>query len=144
MQGAAYMRRVRRLASRLARVRAFFPGYLGPVEKNAYFKIADLFASPSVHESYGLNVVEAMQAGLPILASDHYGIRDILKEEFGRSVSYADLKLAPKLMAAALKDLLVDKPALRGMGERARRAGESMSFAKAAGSVLEAALVGVS
>ena len=52
--------------------------------------------SPSVHESYGLNVVEALRAGLPVLASDHYGVRDILKDEYGVRVPYGSLATAPE------------------------------------------------
>lgn len=140
MRGTSYLRVVRRAASRLARVRVHFPGYLCAQEKRKYFSLAQLFVSPSVHESYGLNVVEAMQAGLAILASDHYGVRDVLKEDFGLRVHYPSQAKAPPLLAAALKDLLADPGRLLDMGRAARREAQSMPFSAAARRVWDAAL----
>ncbi|MEK7858865.1 MAG: glycosyltransferase [Elusimicrobiota bacterium] len=136
MQGRAYARKVRRAAAKLAKVRVFFPGYLDPARKKAYFKLAHLFVSPSVHESYGLNVVEAMNAGLAVLASDHYGVRDILDPSFGRAVAYPSLAEAPRLLSRALADLLADPAALRKMGLRAAAAAGAMPFSRAADRVL--------
>ena len=140
MQGAAYARLVRRAAERLKRVRVFFPGYLAAAEKQMYFRLAQLFVSPSLHESYGLTVVEAMRAGLPVLASDHYGVLDLLAESFGRRVHYPSPRQAPRLLAGALQELLAKPQRLKEMGLLARRAAEQMTFAKAARTVLEAAL----
>lgn len=140
MQGERYARLVRREAGLLRRVRVFFPGYLDAQAKRAYFKLAQLFVSPSVHESFGLNVVEAMNAGLPVLASDHYGVRDVLPDDCGRRVPYPSLPEAPAALAAALKGLLADPEALAAMGRRARARAEAMPFQKAADRVLELAL----
>ena len=140
MQGVAYMRQVRKAAARLKKVRVFFPGYLADQQKQAYYRLAHLFVSPSVHDSYGLNIVEAMQAGLPILASDHYGVQDILKESFGRKVRYDNLKTAPAGLAAALETLVVDRAALAKMGESARKAAAASPFERAASTVLSLSL----
>ncbi|MBI3551088.1 MAG: glycosyltransferase family 4 protein [Elusimicrobia bacterium] len=139
MRGESYLRQVRQTAARLKSARVFFPGYLADAEKQAYYRLAHLFVSPSIHDSYGLNIVEAMQAGLPILASDHYGVQDILSEEFGRKVHYGKLSAAPGLLAAELGDLLSDRGRLSRMGERARAAAEAMPFERAADAVLAAA-----
>ncbi len=140
MQGAAYMRRVRACALSLRRFRVFFPGYLSSAEKRGYLGLAHVFVSPSVHESYGLSIVEAMQAGLPILASDHYGVRDLLREDFGRMVHYPSPRKAPERLAAGLKALLADQERLKTMGEAARRAAAGMPFSRAAETILQAAL----
>ncbi len=137
MQGAAYMRRVRRAAARLGSVRVFFPGYLDGVAKRAYFELADLFVSPSIHESYGLNLVEAMRAGLAVLASDHYGVRDLLADAYGRKVEYSSVGEAPALLANALKELLSDRQRLKDMGRLARAAAEKMPFSKAVEKIIE-------
>jgi glycosyltransferase involved in cell wall biosynthesis len=139
MRGASYGRKVRALASRLRKVRVFFPGYLSADDKQAYFKLADLFVSPSRHESYGLTIVEALQAGLAVLASDHYGVEEVLQPAYGRSVSYA---AAPPETALAdgLRDLLADKGRLKAMGAQARAAADGMDFSRSAGQVLSAAL----
>lgn len=140
MQGAAYFKKVRQAAAKLKKVRVFFPGYLDDARKDAFYRLAQLFVSPSIHDSYGLNIVEAMQAGLPILASDHYGVQDILTEDCGVKVRYTSLKAAPRLLAGPLKALLADRERLAGLGRGARRAAEAMPFSKAAERVLSEAL----
>jgi glycosyltransferase involved in cell wall biosynthesis len=138
MKGAAYFRRVRAAAAALRRVRVFFPGYLDASAKKAHFRLAQLFVSPSVHESYGLNLVEAMQAGLAVLASDHYGVREILDESCGLVVPYPSVAVAPRLLADALESFWSKNGRLSGMGLRARARAEAMPFSRAAEAVLTA------
>lgn len=140
MMGRAYHKRVRQAAARLKQVRVIFPGYLDAEAKRAYFRLPHLFVSPSIHESYGLNVVEAMRAGLPVLASDHYGVRDTLPAEAGRLVHYPSPKKAPPLLAAALLDMMSDRERLRVMGAAAAQAASQMPFSAAADAVRAACL----
>ncbi len=140
MMGQAYHKKVREAARRLKRVKVVFPGYLDASAKRVYLGLADLFVSPSVHESYGLNVVEAMRAGLPILASDHYGVRDALPADAGRLVHYPSPAKAPARLAEALTAMIADRAALKAMGERARAAAMAMPFSAAADAVRAIAL----
>jgi glycosyltransferase involved in cell wall biosynthesis len=140
MMGQSYHKKVRQAAERLKQVKVVFPGYLDSASKRAYLQLADLFVSPSIHESYGLNVVEAMHAGLPILASDHYGVRDVLPADAGRLVHFPSPKKAPPLLAAALFELMASRPKLKAMGKAARAASEMMPFSAAADAVRAAAL----
>ncbi len=138
MQGAAYFRRVRAAAAALCRVRVFFPGYLDAAAKKAHFRLAHLFISPSVHESYGLNLVEAMQAGLGVLASDHYGVREILDDSCGLVVPYPSLTAAPRRLAESLEVAWGANGRLSGMGRCARERAAAMPFSLAADAVLAA------
>lgn len=140
MMGQQYMRKVRQAAAKLKQVKVVFPGYLDSPAKRSYFKLAHLFVSPSIHESYGLNVVEAMHAGLPILASDHYGVRDTLPPDAGRLVHYATPKKAPQALLAALAPMIADREGLKKMGEAARTAASAVPFSAAAAAVRVAAL----
>jgi glycosyltransferase involved in cell wall biosynthesis len=139
MRGASYARKVRALAGRLRRVRVFFPGYLGPARKKAYLRLADLFISPSIHESYGLSVVEAMKAGLPVLASDHYGVKEELDASYGLVVPCGAGR-PERAFARALAGLLADPARLERMGVLAREAAGRMSFDRSAERVLTTAL----
>ncbi|SDW99689.1 glycosyltransferase family 4 protein [Thiocapsa roseopersicina] len=51
---------------------------------DAYFHAADCFVMPSLIESFGLVTVEAFAAGLPVVAMDAEGSRDILSESHSR------------------------------------------------------------
>ena len=139
MRSASYFRKVRSLAKSLRRARVFFPGYLAGERKRAHFRLADLFVSASIHESYGLTVVEAMQAGVPVLASDHYGVREALDESYGRVVRY-DGARPERALAGALRELLRDPARLKRMGVLAREAAAGMDFSRSAERVRCAAL----
>ena len=102
MMGRVYGRKVRAAAAKLKQVKVVFPGYLDAAAKRLFSDRGNLFVSPSIHESYGLNVVEAMHAGLPVLASDHYGVRDTLPPTRDASSTTRRPKKAPPLLAAAL------------------------------------------
>jgi glycosyltransferase involved in cell wall biosynthesis len=50
--------------------------------KSSLYSAADIFVSPSdnVQETFGLTILEAMAAGLPVVASDFSGYRDLVEE----------------------------------------------------------------
>jgi glycosyltransferase involved in cell wall biosynthesis len=77
----------------------------------------DIFVVPSVSEGLGLSAMEAMAAGLPVVASSVGGLLDLIKDgETGRLVPSKD----PTALAGAIKDLLADRVAASRMGERAQ------------------------
>ena len=52
-------------------------GRLPQPELNALYASATLFAFPSLHEGFGLPVLEAMAAGAPVVASDIPAVREV-------------------------------------------------------------------
>ncbi len=141
MRGQAYAKKIDRLARGLKLARIFFPGYLTPLQKKAFFSVSDLFISPSTHESYGLTIVEAMSGGCPILASDHYGAKDLVSSEFGRIAPYSGTQTPQASLASNLEDLLNDKAALKKMRVYSQEAGSKMRFENAAKKIAELALI---
>jgi glycosyltransferase involved in cell wall biosynthesis len=86
MQGVRYFKRLRNLAARVRHVRVIFPGHVTGIRKQAFLRLADLYAFPSKHESYGLTLLEALHAGLPAVCLAHQGAREVMRPEFGRVV----------------------------------------------------------
>jgi glycosyltransferase involved in cell wall biosynthesis len=79
----------------------------------------DLYVLPSVFESFGIAAVEAMGAGLPVIASDVGGLPEVVGDA-GVLVPPRD----PAALAAALDRLLADPAERRRLGEAGRvRAG---------------------
>jgi glycosyltransferase involved in cell wall biosynthesis len=74
-------------------------------EKPHLLAAADVFVSPSdnLQETFGLSVIEAMAAGLPVVASDFDGYKDTVSDEVGIRV--------PTRMAATL-DRIVETSTL--------------------------------
>jgi glycosyltransferase involved in cell wall biosynthesis len=51
------------------------------VVRNLLYDASDVFVSPvdNIQESFGLSIIEAMAHGLPVIASDWSGYRDIVR-----------------------------------------------------------------
>jgi phosphatidylinositol alpha-mannosyltransferase len=95
---------------------------------------ADVLCAPSLGgESFGLVVVEGMAAGLPVVASDIDGYRDVLPGDCGRLVPPGD----DRALAAALGDLLADPALRRQLGEKARESAQRFDWTVVAQQVLE-------
>lgn len=75
--------------------------------KNLY-KGSDLYVNSSQHEALSFLIIEAMAAGLPVVATDMYGNSDIVNDDTkcGMLVEYDN----PDSMAVALK-LMMEDPA---------------------------------
>jgi len=74
----AYIRRLKGLARRLG-VQVTFAGNIAHEEIHRLYQAADCFVCPSQrHEAFGLVNVEAMASGLPVIASNIGGIREIV------------------------------------------------------------------
>ena len=57
-----------------------FLGYLDDEDKYRYLGASDLFILTSLHEGFGIVFMEAMHMGLPIVATNHGGQTDFLKQ----------------------------------------------------------------
>lgn len=65
----------------------------------------DLFVSPARSEPFGLSIVEAMAAGVPVIATMSEGAREIIQpDESGRLVPIGDVEVLAKAIAALLDD----------------------------------------
>jgi glycosyltransferase involved in cell wall biosynthesis len=133
-------------------VMANFPFSLKP----ALLAAADIFVSPvdNIQESFGLSVIEAMAAGLPIVASDWSGYRDLIihgetgllvetlwDAESSRSISGIAAQLQggvaesllsritvvnPRALFQSLRSLVADPDLRRRLGGAGRRRAEQL------------------
>ena len=82
------------------------------------YGLMDIIVVPSEFEGFGLSAAEAMAAGLPVIASDVDGLREVVEDgETGLLVTYGD---AEKMSSAILK-LFSDKRIAQAMGKKGKR-----------------------
>lgn len=91
MKGRRYEKKLRRMADG----RVEFLGHVTGERKAALLQRADLFVSPSRHESYGLTIAEAHAASCRVISHCHYGAT-------GCVVDCAD----PSVLAAAISQAI--------------------------------------
>lgn len=134
MGGEKYAARLRTIAGDLKNIEVVFPGHLSGQAKWDAFASADLYVFPSVSESYGLTLMEALSHGLPAVAFEHDGAKAILQPQFGVLVKNE------AEMLSAIENLLADRPRRQRMGEAAKLYARSRPFANAARQVAEVLL----
>ncbi len=112
-----YVASLKRLARELhIEERIVWAGYLEGNDKLAALAAADLFVLPSYSENFGIAVVEALAAGLPVLITDQVAIhREVAQAGAGRVVPCDS-----DALAGALAALLDDAGARQAMGARGR------------------------
>jgi glycosyltransferase involved in cell wall biosynthesis len=101
---------------------------------------ADIFCLPSVQESFGIVFLEAMAAGLPVVACRAAAIPEVVEDGVtGLLVPPRD----PSGLARALEALAVDPERARAMGEAGRRAVPAYVPERVAARFLEAVRLGL-
>ena len=93
------------------------PGWLDAVGKAALLQRAELFVLPSHIEALPMALLEAMAAGLPVVATRVGGIPDVVTGRDGILVPPRD----PQALAAAIGELLSDPARRAAMGVAARQ-----------------------
>jgi glycosyltransferase involved in cell wall biosynthesis len=92
-----------------------FAGYQG--DTRPYYELMDIFILASAHEAFGLVLVEAMLAGVPVVGTSVGGIPFVLDEgSAGRLVP----PCAPKRLAAEIAALLGDASARAQLADAGR------------------------
>jgi glycosyltransferase involved in cell wall biosynthesis len=95
---------------------------------------ADLFVMPSLSEGLPLALVEAMSAGLPVVASEVGGIPEVVEHDHEALLVPAG---EPEALAAALSRLMHDDAAREALGAAARRRALSDFGVRAMGDAYE-------
>lgn len=105
------------LKAYFAGTKTVFTGYLFGEELSQAYASADIFVFPSALETFGLVVVEAMAAGLPVVASRVGGIPDVV--EPGQTGYLFDVGDEAALVQG-VQAIVRDRETLAQMGQNAR------------------------
>lgn len=104
--------------------RVVFAGGVSEEELPLYYRLGDVFAFPSVDgsEAFGIAALEAMSAGVPVIASDLPGVRTIVREG---TTGFRVFPGSAAALAGALAKLLGDEALRARFGEAGRAMAES-------------------
>ncbi|HEU4329332.1 MAG TPA: glycosyltransferase [Roseiflexaceae bacterium] len=91
--------------------RVEFTGYVDDRQLEGLYRRADLLLAPSRYESFGLMYLEAMRAGLPVVAFASGGASEIFAE--GEAHGGVVMPLEQERMFAQAAARLIEQPALR-------------------------------
>lgn len=108
-------------------MQVIFAGITREVEK--YYMAADIFAMPSIFDTFGLVVLEAMAAGLPVIISENVGARDLVKQGLNGFILPEDPSVSE--IATSLSFLL-DPKKRKLMGDNGRRVARLHTWDKTA------------
>ena len=107
-------------------------GLVRPEAMQDLYRSCHLLVWPTLAESFGFPLVEAMACGLPVVASDI----PVNRELAGDAALYFD-PMAPAELAARVREI-VENPALRqSLEERGRRRGAAFSWKRHAEQLVE-------
>lgn len=104
---------------------AAFAGFLSGEELAAAYASADVFVMPSTTETLGFVALEAMASGLPVVAADAGGVRDLVRsDETGFLYDPAE----PKGALEPIRRLLGSRTLAEAFARRARAEAERCSW----------------
>ena len=97
--------------------RVTFHSYLPHKELVSYYQKADLVVNPSLSETFGISIVEAMACGVPVVGTRVGGMLDTIVDDVGRAVPPED----PESLARAMCEILDNRELARQMGRFGRQ-----------------------
>ncbi len=110
-----------------------FTGYVSEVQLADEYVNADVLAFPSLFEGFGIPAIEAMYAGVPVVASNTGSLPEVVGD--------AGVILAPLDVgswSAALTELLTNTNARMDLSSRGRQRSRALSWTASASTVLKA------
>jgi glycosyltransferase involved in cell wall biosynthesis len=102
-----------------------FTGFLSGEELASAYASADLFVMPSTTETLGFVVLEAMSAGLPVVAAAAGGLVDLVRH--GSNGLLYDPR-RPEQMVAAVRELCSNPDRRRSLAQQARKSAEDATW----------------
>jgi glycosyltransferase involved in cell wall biosynthesis len=122
-RGPAQADLIKRAESLDVRERLHLVGELPPARIGAFLATGDVYAFPSLMETFGLAVAEAAIAGLPVVASDLEVLREVLRTEGGEPAAL----FTPPRDAAAFAQAIARVISERDLALHLRSAGRSLA-----------------
>lgn len=125
--GYGYENIRRRIESSLHRADIILTGFVSEQEKQELMKNAEIFFSPSWYEGFGLSVLEAQMAGVPVVTSNSSSLAEVA----GKGAMLVDPSNSNQ-MAGKIYRLFSDKRLQDGIIQKGHENAERFSWKKCA------------
>ena len=112
--------------------RVHLSGYVSDAELQSLYTRARCLLMPSLYEGFGLPVLEAMQHGVPVIASSTSSLPEVVGDAGLLINPYSESEIA-----AAIKRLAHEETLHRELSQRARERVERFSWQQAASETLQ-------
>lgn len=117
-EGEAYLGHIKALAGNELGKRIILEGPVDYTGISAHYRNAKILVNPSLSESFGMSLVEAMMHGVPVIATQVGGMAEVVEHNrTGLLVPPSD----PVALADSISRLLADPTRGRLMGEEGRK-----------------------
>ncbi len=109
----SYRKKLERMAGQHSEGRRVrFVGKIPNEQLAPWYSVATIFLYSSVTDTIGINIIEAMSAGVPVVAPDHYTTREIIRSDYnGILASQKASAIALAMSGAMAKRTLLTKGA---------------------------------
>lgn len=110
--------------------RVFFLGNIKYSEMNRLYERTDMLIMPSLRETTGSVVIEALAHGIPVLTQNRFGARNILNEE---TAFFCDLSRKPELkLANTIIECLDNRDKVKAMRNKCVSTAKNFTFERKA------------
>jgi glycosyltransferase involved in cell wall biosynthesis len=109
-----------------------FTGYVDEIDKHLLYKMSEVFVFPSLYEGFGMPVLEAMAAGVPVITSNTSALPEVVGDA-GILINPNDVEE----LANAMKKVLEDKDLKQKLIKKGLTQSLKFSWEKSARKLLE-------
>src|SRR5205823_7830255 len=97
--------------------RVLFTGFMSQRPLYQLYRCADVAVFPSLYEPFGIVALEGMAAGVPVVASDAGGLKEVVLHDETGTLSFSG---DPQSLAWAILKVLRDPKRAEKLSEKAR------------------------
>ena len=120
--GGVFLEELKKIASNMGLgKRVFFTDLVQLEERGGYFREADIFVHSSLSETQGLVIVDSLMVGVPVVAIDANGVRDIIEDGKNGLLTQNSKEALAQGILRLLRDTKLRAKLAKGASESAKQ-----------------------